>query len=271
MQWFKAPYRLRDAGYMSLNAVARGVLASVFEVVAQEHQREQVDSVTATLAVWCRWTGLDRRSMRVGLEAIRDAGILKIQATQSGQITIFFGQSSDEVVSKLCESSAEVVSNHCQSSVEPLSKLCTQEVSDDAGFEAKIFPKNRIDKKRIDKKRIEKKSNAHAQAHTREIEDAFEHFWARHPGGGSKVKARQSYLRQIKTIEQAHLVVDALAGQIAAREFVQSRGQWVPMWRHVVTWLNQRGWEDAPLKCDERGVSNAAILAWLGETSETVG
>lgn len=69
----------------------------------------------------------------------------------------------------------------------------------------------------------------------------FEQFWKLYPRKVAKANAKRSWLRLVKTDDQAKVVIKALGVQINANEWLSKDIQFVP---HAATWLNQQRWED---------------------------
>lgn len=156
-RWQKKPYWLRDPGFMGLTAAARGVFVSLYELLADE------PVLTGTMAIYSRFTGIDRHTLMRAFEAIHDAGLLSIKHGEKSVITITdLRATSLRPDADLTQTSPRPDPDLMQTSSRPDAKFSTQESSNDAGFQAKKSPieENRIDKKRREEKRIEAQSAA---------------------------------------------------------------------------------------------------------------
>jgi len=73
----------------------------------------------------------------------------------------------------------------------------------------------------------------------------FEKFRKAYPGtkGGLK-KEFEGFCRHKDWRECLPLLLPAIERQKAQREANLNAGAWQPEWRHLKTWINQRGWED---------------------------
>lgn len=73
---------------------------------------------------------------------------------------------------------------------------------------------------------------------------AFEKFWSAYPEKKSKQTAWQAFQHLNPDHALIKNMFQALADQIKQRERFQLRGDWVPPWKHLATWLQKRCWED---------------------------
>jgi hypothetical protein len=80
----------------------------------------------------------------------------------------------------------------------------------------------------------------------RELAEAFTWWWSVYPGKGSRKLAEKAWIKNVKDMATARLIIDATNRQRAERESLEAQGGHVPFWRHGATWLNQAGWEDEP-------------------------
>lgn len=82
--WHKMPKMLRERGFLSLTAAARGVLLCVRELLHDDGILE------GSVSNWASWMGLDRKTTREGLEAIAQAGVLKVTTRDEGKAGVIY-------------------------------------------------------------------------------------------------------------------------------------------------------------------------------------
>lgn len=83
--WHHAPNGLDDHRHLALTAAARGVLSDIREVLAKSEFRQ-----AGNVSNWATWTGLDRKTIREGIEAIAKAGLLVIEKSDQGKAGVFY-------------------------------------------------------------------------------------------------------------------------------------------------------------------------------------
>jgi hypothetical protein len=291
-RWHKKPFWLRDAGFIGLTAAARGVFVSVFELLADEPQ------LSATMAVWSRWTGIDRKTLAASFDTIAKSGLLSVKNGLDSIITITrpdtdLTPTSPKGDTKVIQTSSRPdtdltpTSSRPDTKVIPTSskgdpKFTPQEYSNDAGLRHLNLPleENRIEENRVEENRIEekedkrreKKENKRARPHAEILDLRFSEFWLAHPGKGSKLKAKQVWDKIVESDDMAKDVIEAVEQQVIQREAARRAGAWVPEWRHASTWLNQVGWLDDPIqfkpperKMHHGDVVRASLASWLAE------
>jgi hypothetical protein len=278
-RWHKKPFWLRDAGFIGLTAAARGVFVSVFELLADESQ------LSATMAVWSRWTGIDRKTLAASLDAIAKSGLLSVKNGPDSIITITrpdtdLTPTSPKGDPKVIPTSSRPDPDLIPTSSQPDPKVIPtsskgdpdliptsskgdpdftpQECSNDAGLRHLNLPleENRIEENRVEENRIEekeekrreKKENKRARPHAEILDLRFSEFWLAYPGKGSKQKAKQMWDKIVESDDMAEDVIEAVEQQVIQREAAARAGAWVPEWRHASTWLNQVGWLDDPIQ-----------------------
>jgi hypothetical protein len=167
-RWQKKPYWLRDPGFMGLTAAARGVFVSLYELLADE------PVLTGTIAVYARFTGIDRHTLMRAFTALDEAGLLCVSYGEKSVITITdpratstrpdvdLMQTSSRPDPNLMQTSYRPDADLMQTSSKPDAKFSTQQSSNDAGFQSQKVPleENRIDKNRVEENRIDAQSAA---------------------------------------------------------------------------------------------------------------
>jgi hypothetical protein len=277
-RWQKKPLWLRDAGFTGLTAASRGVFVSVFELLADDNQ------LSATMAVWSRWTGIDRKTLAASFDAIAKSGLLIVQNGPDSIITIT--RPDTDLTPTLPKGDTKVIqtssrpdtdltptSSRPDTKVIPTSSkgdpdliptsskgdpdLTPQECSNDGGLRHLNSPleENRIEENRIEEnrkeeneRRREEKESKRARPHAEILDLKFSEFWLSHPGKGSKLKAKQMWDKIVESDDMAKDVIEAVEQQVIQREAARRAGAWVPEWRHASTWLNQVGWLDEPIQ-----------------------
>ena len=73
---------------------------------------------------------------------------------------------------------------------------------------------------------------------------AFEKFWSVYPEKKSKQTAWQTFQQLNPDHTLLNQMFQALETHIKHREGSQMRGDWVPPWKHLATWIQKRCWED---------------------------
>ena len=86
-----------------------------------------------------------------------------------------------------------------------------------------------------------------------EYTSEFESFWKAYPIHKSKGAAFKAWKRLAPDAALQAQIMDAIPRQTRERFQAQSRGQFVPEWKYAATWLNQRCWEDEPVKAEDTG------------------
>ncbi len=91
----------------------------------------------------------------------------------------------------------------------------------------------------------ERKVNERKVNKTKEsYSENFEIFFKTHPGAGSKKKAFEAYKKVIKDGVSHEQLLAQIQLQENSRKAQTLAGDFVPPWKHVVTWLNGACWED---------------------------
>lgn len=86
-----------------------------------------------------------------------------------------------------------------------------------------------------------------------EYESAFLSFWNIYPVHKSKAAALRAWKKGVHDAETLKLILEAIPRQIAERLRDKAAGRFVPEWKYPATWLNQRCWEDEPVKTGDEG------------------
>jgi len=86
---------------------------------------------------------------------------------------------------------------------------------------------------------------------------AFENFRKVYPGTKDGLQIEfKNFKRHKDWRECLPLLLPAIERQKAQKEANLSRGAWQPEWRHLKTWVNQRGWEDEIAPAQPQSKSN---------------
>jgi hypothetical protein len=82
--WHKAPTRQRDIRYTSMTAGARCLLRELDEILADD------PTLTTNVSRLAAMVGLDRKTVREGLESIANAGLLQVSKVELGKEGTFY-------------------------------------------------------------------------------------------------------------------------------------------------------------------------------------
>jgi hypothetical protein len=74
---------------------------------------------------------------------------------------------------------------------------------------------------------------------------AFERFWKCYPNKTGKGKAWAAWQRIKPDLQLAGKFEDAIAWQVKTPQWMKDGGQFIP---HAATWLNQKRWQDEPIR-----------------------
>ena len=79
----------------------------------------------------------------------------------------------------------------------------------------------------------------------KELEEMFDRFWKAYPRHEAKANALKAFEKLKPTEELLMTMLNAIKKQASSAQWLENGGQYIP---HPATWLNQRRWEDEPVK-----------------------
>lgn len=116
----------------------------------------------------------------------------------------------------------------------------------------------------LNKGNKENKENKEIKKEKINKKEIFENFRSKYPG--TKKGLETEYANFLKKHDDANEVIEkllpALEYQIEQREIRKENKQFVPEWKHLQTWLNQRCWEEV-IESELEGEEQEEYYVWL--------
>lgn len=94
-----------------------------------------------------------------------------------------------------------------------------------------------------------------------EYTSEFDFFWNLYPVHKSKGAAYKAWRKLSPDSTLQASLAAAVEAQKLERQAALRSGQFVPEWKYAATWLNQRCWEDEPVKVEHSGQTQSRKLS----------